>query len=85
MPTKSAKALQAKSEQQAVQQAEQRLATTLRTMNGFEYHLDLARSVVEGILDPDTDDAFIEVPCPVIGAKRFLHTSNVKEIDVRGL
>ena len=85
MPNKSAKAVQAKSEQPGAPQAEQRLATTLRTMNGYEYHLDLARSVVEGILDPDVDDAFIEIPCPVGGARRFLHTSNVKEVDVRGL
>ena len=85
MPNKSAKPMQAKSEQQKAEQTEQRLATTLRTMNGYEYHLDLARSVIEGILDPDVDDAFLEVPCPVAGTRRFLHTSNIKEIDVRGL
>lgn len=58
---------------------------TLRTDNSFEHHLLLPRSVVEGILDPDTPDAFIEVPCQLNGMKRFLHTSYVKEIDVRGL
>lgn len=81
----SAKSVQAKSEQTATQQEEQRIATTLRTATGFEYHLDLARSVIEGILDPDIPDAFLEVPCPVRDTRRFLHTSNIKEIDVRGL
>jgi hypothetical protein len=85
MPNKSAKPIQSKSEQAAPQQEEPRLAITLRTMNGFEYHLDLARSVVEGILDPDIDDVYIEVPCSVTGMRRFLHTSNIKEVDVKGL
>lgn len=85
MPSKSAKPMQAKSEQNKAPE-EARLACTLRTDVGFEYHIDLAREVVEGILDPEVDDAFIEVPCTLTGGmKRFLHTSYIKEIDVRGL
>lgn len=61
------------------------LAVTLRTDVGFEYHLNLPRPVVEGLIDPDTPDAFIEVPCPLTGMQRFLHTSYIKECDVLGL
>jgi hypothetical protein len=78
-----AKAMQAHSEAQPG--GEERLPVTLRADNSYEYHLDIARSVIEGLLDPDVPDLFLEVPCPVNGARRFLHTSYVKEIDVRGL
>lgn len=84
MPSKTAKAVQAKSEQSKAPD-EGRLACTLRTDVGFEYHLDLAREVVEGILDPEIEDVFLEVPCPVKGTRRYLHSSYIKEIDVRGL
>jgi hypothetical protein len=87
-PAKSrAKIIQEHSEQAASQPmtSEERLATTLRTDVGFEYHLDLPRSVVQGIIDPDVPDAFIEVPCKQLHTRRFLHTSYVKEVDVRGL
>ncbi len=83
MATKSAKAMQEQSERKQVE--EEKLAVALRAQNNYEYHLELARSVVEGILDPDVPDCFIEVPCPVQNMRRFLHTSYVKEIDVRGL
>lgn len=64
---------------------ELRLPVTLRLENGFEYHLDLARSVINGILDPDVPDTFIEVPCPVRNTRRFTHTSFIKEVDVLGM
>src|SRR3954447_4515239 len=82
-PKSPAKAIQARSEAQPG--SEERLPVTLRADNSYEYHLDMARSVVEGLLDPDVPDVFLEVHCPVAGARRFLHTSYVKEIDVRGL
>ena len=62
-----------------------KIATTLRMENGFEYHLDLARSVIDGILDPDVPDVFIEVPCAVRNTRRFTHTAFIKEVDVLGL
>lgn len=62
-----------------------KLPVTARLENGFEYHLDLVRSVVDGILDPDVADVFIEIPCSIPNTRRFLHTSMIKEIDVRGL
>lgn len=64
---------------------EQRYAVTLRDDKTFEYHLDLAQSVINAILNPDVPDTFIEVHCQVKGARRFVHTSYIKEIDVRGL
>ena len=82
-PAPSAKAIQAISK--VPPRDEPRLPVTLRTDNGFEYHLDLPQSVIEGILDPDVPDVFIEVLCPVRGVRRFLHTAFVKEIDVKGL
>ncbi len=82
-PQKSAKAMQEQSERTAA--AEEKLAVALRAQNNYEYHLNLPRSVVEGILDPEIPDCFIEVPCPVQNMRRFLHTSYVKEVDVRGL
>lgn len=92
MASKSPKAETPKSPAKAMQERteippkdETKHPVTLRVENSYEYHLDLVRSVVDGILDPDTADAFIEVPCPVVGARRFLHTSYVKEIDIRGM
>ena len=67
------------------------LSITLRAESGYEYNLDLPRDVVEKLLDPDVGDGFIEVPAcsssgqRLTGARRFLHTAFVKEIDVRGL
>lgn len=63
----------------------EKLAVTLRTDVGFEYHLDLPRPIVEGIIDPSVPDQFIEVPCTLNNTKRFLQTSYIKELDVRGL
>ncbi len=97
MPSKSAKSVQAKEAEvlEQVKEAEQPaeepkivaplFSVTLRIDNNFEYHLDLPREAVDGILDPDVDDFFLEVPCPIGGSRRFLHTSKIKEIDVRGL
>lgn len=62
-----------------------KLPVTARLENGYEYHLDLVRSVIDGILDPDIADVFIEIPCAVPNTRRFLYTSMIKEIDVRGL
>lgn len=62
-----------------------KLPVTARLENGFEYHLDLVRSVIDGILDPDVPDVFIEIPCSIANTRRFLHTSMIKEVDVRGL
>lgn len=62
-----------------------KLPVTARLENGFEYHLDLVRSVIDGILDPDVADVFLEIPCPIPNTRRFLHTSMIKEVDVRGL
>lgn len=63
----------------------EKIALTLRTDVGFEYHLDLPRPLVESIIDPTMPDQFIEVPCTLYGTTRFLHTAYIKEIDVRGL
>lgn len=62
-----------------------KLPVTARLENGFEYHLDLVRDVIDGILDPDVPDVFLEIPCPIANTRRFLHTSMIKEVDVRGL
>jgi hypothetical protein len=78
-----AKAMQATSSARTLD--EPRLPVTLRARNGYEYHIDMARSVAEALLDPDVPDAFIEVPSPIRDMRRFLHTSEIKEIDVRGL
>jgi hypothetical protein len=67
------------------------LSITLRTEQSYEYHLALPRDIIEQILDPDVADGFIEVPAVAYGGqalhhvRRFLHTSYIKEIDVRGL
>lgn len=80
--TSPAKAIQAIS---VAPRDEVKLPVTLRLENGYEYHLDLVRSVIDGILDPDVPDVFIEIPCFIANTRRFLHTSAVKEVDVRGL
>jgi hypothetical protein len=60
MPTKSnAKAMQEASQQET---EERRIRVTIIDTKAFEYHLNPHESVVRGILDPDTPDAFIEVP-----------------------
>jgi hypothetical protein len=69
----------------------ERLSVTLRTEQSYEYNLDLPREVVEKFLDPNVADCFIEVPGVsyggqrLHGVRRFLHTSYIKEIDVKGL
>lgn len=64
---------------------DEKLAATLRTDVGYEYHLELSRSVIKDLINPDTPDVRIEVPCPLHGTRRFLHTSYIKELDVRSL
>ena len=76
---------QAVQAQSAPQRDAQKLPVTLRTQVRFEYHLDLPRDVVEGLLDPDVPDVFIEVPSPIKGSRRFLHSAFIMECDVRGL
>jgi hypothetical protein len=86
MPTKHpAKSENPSVEAKSVSKPVEKLAVTLRTDVGFEYHLDLPRPLVEGIIDPAVPDQFIEVPCTLHGTKRFLHTAYIKECDVRGL
>lgn len=82
LPSSPAKAVQAVSANpgDAV-----KLPVTARLENGFEYHLDLVHSVIDGILDPDVPDVFIEIPCSIANTRRWLHTSMIKEVDVRGL
>lgn len=75
-----AKAMQLQSERIV----ENTLPVTIRIDNNFEYHLNLALSVIDAILNPDVPDAFIEVPSPVSAVRRFLHTSRIKELDVKG-
>jgi len=60
MPAKS----KARQMQEASQQdsEERHIRITIIDMKAFEYHLNPHESVVRGILDPDTPDAFIEVP-----------------------
>ena len=60
MPTKSkAKEMQDAS---SAETEERRIRVTVIDTKAFEYHLNPHESVVRGILDPDTSDAFIEVP-----------------------
>ena len=59
---------------------EQVIRVTIIDDKAFEYHLSLRESVLRGILDPDTPDAFIEVPVPsgIQGVKHaYLHTSRI--------
>ena len=66
------------------------LAVTLRDANGYEYNLDLARSIIDDMLNPETPARFIEVPClnqsgrDIPGSTRYLNTAYIKAIDVRG-
>lgn len=86
MTTNSAKKpTKSKQEQSEARKPVEKLAATLRTDVGFEYHLELPRSVIEDLIDPETPDVRIEVPCSLHGTRRFLHTSYIKELDVRGL
>lgn len=79
MPTKS-KARQMQEASQAEVQ-ERRIRVTIIDTKAYEYHLNPYESVVRGILDPDTPDAFIEVPIdPTLRGSvvhAFLHTSQV--------
>lgn len=83
-PKTPAKAMQEQSEAPP-SVAIEKLAVILRTDVGYEYHLELRRDVVEALIDPDIPDIRIEVPCPISSMRRFLHTSYIKECDVRGL
>lgn len=85
MPKSPAKAMQ---DESVAPLPPAKINVTLRTDTGYEYHLELAQEVVDGILNPDVPDAFIEVPARAIGGqalhglRRYLHTSYIKEIDV---
>ena len=85
MPSKSAKPMQAKTETPPPASIEERLPVALRLDNTYEYHLELPRSAVESLIDPDVDDCFIEVPCAIHRMTRYLHTSHIKEIVAKGL
>lgn len=77
MPEKSkAKAMQDTSA--AVESTERDIRITIVDDRAFEYHLVRRESVVRGILDPETPDAFIEVPCSIQGVVHaYLHTSRI--------
>ena len=73
-----AKEMQRASEQPAKQ--ESFIPVTVVDDLAFEHHLNLAESVLRGILDPETPDTFIEIPIPygVQGVKHaYLHTSRI--------
>jgi hypothetical protein len=80
-----AQTLQAQSHRAPDPHIDPPLGVTLRNQNGYEYHMEMTKPVIEKVLDPDVPDTFIEVPCKVAGTKRFLSTAFVAEIDVRGL
>ncbi len=67
------------------------LSVTLRADNAYEYNIELPRSIIDDIFDPTTPTRFVEVPAQstggqvIVGAKRYLNTAYVKEIDVRGM
>jgi hypothetical protein len=77
MPEKSkAKAIQDISA--AEESTERDIRITIIDDKAFEYHLVRRESVVRGILDPETPDVFIEVPCTIQGVKHaYLHTSRI--------
>lgn len=82
MPAKSkAKALQEASQQEA---DERRVRFMIVDDNAAEYHMEKPESVVRGILDPETPDAFIEVPIePRMQASikhHYLHTSRIAHL-----
>jgi len=59
MSESKAVAMQKASQQET---EERRVRVTIIDTKAYEYHLNPHESVVRGILDPDTPDAFIEVP-----------------------
>ncbi len=77
-------------EAEAVATEDPVLSATLRADNAYEYHVSLARSLLEDIMDSQTPTRFIEVTplsaggTVLHGMRRFLNTMYVKEIDVRG-
>ena len=77
MPEKSkAKAIQDISA--AAESDERDIRITIVDDRAFEYHLVRRESVVRGILDPETPDVFIEVPCSIQGVVHaYLHTSRI--------
>lgn len=82
MPTKSkAKAMQEASQQET---EERRVRITVIDTKAYEYHLTPYESVARGILDPDTPDAFIEVPVEPhlqgVVVHAYLHTSQVAKL-----
>jgi hypothetical protein len=80
-----AQTLQAQSQRAHDPHIDPPLGVTLRNQNGYEYHMEMIKPVIEKVLDPDVPDTFIEIPCKVAGTRRFLNTAYVVEIDVRGL
>ena len=81
MPASKAKQMQDASQETS---QERRVRITIIDNKAFEYHLNPHESVVKGILDPDTADAFIEVPVdPTLKGSvthAFLHTSQVAKL-----
>ena len=77
MPEKSkAKAMQDISA--AAESNERNIRITIIDDLAVEYHLVRRESVVRGILDPETPDVFIEVPCSIQGVVHaYLHTSRI--------
>ena len=82
MPAKS-KAKQMQEASQA-ETEERRVRITIIDNKAYEYHLTPHESVARGILDPDTPDAFIEVPVdPALKnsvVHAYLHTSQVAKL-----
>ena len=81
MPKSKAKEMQEASQQDT---DERHVRITIIDNKAYEYHLNPHESVVRGILDPDTSDAFIEVPVePNLRgavAHAYLHTSQVAKL-----
>jgi hypothetical protein len=73
-------------ETSASESKERRIRLTVIDNKATEYHLNPYESVVKGILDPDTPDAFIEVPIePMLRSSvvhAFLHTSQIAKLYV---
>ena len=82
MPSK-AKAMHEASKQVS---DERRVRITIIDDKAYEYHLTPYESVIRAILDPETPDAFIEVPLEphLVGrvAHAYLHTSRIAKLYV---
>jgi len=83
----SAKAMQQASIEPPPATQEARIRVTLRTKVGYEYHQVYAESVVRDLVNPEVPDGFIEIEIadqkvrPAV-RHRFLHTSNIAEVDI---